>query len=165
MNSFSFFSAISVGSNVFSDFARPAAFVAIAIGLLGILAARGIQLQFWVWRLRYLVIAGVSLLACQLLAYFTVFDRCESLTETRDGTNVLLVGNIESVHEPEAGGGETIFVLSDPTGRITVRTTNGPPAKGSICIVRGHKETRVAAPIVVCEFRLSSWGKHNHEHH
>ncbi|MBI4657912.1 MAG: hypothetical protein HY735_03525 [Verrucomicrobia bacterium] len=139
---------------------QPGALLVLVLGLAAILVARVIRVQIWLWRVKSLFLAGLLLLAAQVLLYFTVFNRCETLQDTEDGTKVLLLGRVESVHLAARRPGESFFILTDPTGRVCVVTTNGLPAAASICVVSGRKATIFNLPVVVCEFRLSTLGHH-----
>lgn len=157
MNSSPMLIAIIGGSDNISDFALPGTLVAMLLGLLVLVVARAMKAQLWIWRLKYLITIGILLLATQVLMYFTVLDRCESLRNNPDGTEILLLGQVDEVRTAAAQNRYVEFIIADPTGRTLVQSEDGPPAVGSICFVKGQKRSRLDLPVVECELRISTW--------
>ena len=159
MNDYLTHSSMPILSDL-SGVAAPATLVAVLLGLLVLVVIRAMKAQVWIWRLKYLVAVGILLVAGQVLLYFTLLDRCETLSRAPDGTAVLLFGRVDEVRAGNSDRDYVEFIIADPTGRTLVQSEDGPPAEGSICFVKGRKGTRRDLPVVECEMRVSTWGLH-----
>ena len=93
---------------------------------------------------RFLQAGLVILFLCGVLAgtYFLFFDRCETLVNYDDGSDVRLIGICRDVRiSPRGNSQRASFLLRDPTGNLRVVTTSGAPAEGSVIYLRGRKGT------------------------